>query len=499
MINDAATSIAKNTTIMMGSQGITWLSSFVLMLFLPRYLGSEDFGRLYLAISLTMIFQIVIDFGGPYYIAKEIARYRERAPFIIANSLALRGLLWALSLVAMLAVAMAADYSGVVVGLVLILGVAKLWEAAGRVFNSSFQAFEMMQYPSLGAIVERVFIMMAGVAALLMGAHSIVIALLMSAGTFLNFSVTGTAIRRFVPAYPRIRADAMKRLLKEGTPYFLWSIFAVVYYRIDAVMLSVMTPGAVVGWYGAAYRFFDILMFLPSIFSWAVFPVLSRLNEGREADLDRVTRKSLDLIILAGVPVAVTIFAFSREIIALFFGLEEYAASAAVLRIFSAGLLLVYVDFILGTTLFASDKQRQWTVVALIAVGVNPLLNFFMIPATQSAYGNGGIGAAFATLLTELFVMVSAFIIMPRHVFAGYRPSILVKAAAGACIMAVSLWALDGTGLFWMAQGVIAIAAYAVTAIAARALSPEEMVFFQKFFSFRNLKNLFAFTRGAGA
>src|SRR5437016_6743136 len=37
----------------------------------PRYLGSEDYGRLYLAISVGMIIQIVIEFGGSYYRSEE--------------------------------------------------------------------------------------------------------------------------------------------------------------------------------------------------------------------------------------------------------------------------------------------------------------------------------------------------------------------------------------------------------------------------------------------
>ena len=93
MIHEAEHSIAKNTTVMMGSQLVTWISTFILMLFLPRYLGSVDYGRLYLAMSLTMIFQIVIDFGGSYYIAKEISRSREHAPTLVADSIGMRILL----------------------------------------------------------------------------------------------------------------------------------------------------------------------------------------------------------------------------------------------------------------------------------------------------------------------------------------------------------------------------------------------------------------------
>ena len=85
MINGYAKSVVRNTAIMMTAQVITWLSSFVLMMFLPKYLGSSGYGELYLAVSITTMFQVIIEFGGQYHITKEISRSREAAPNILAN------------------------------------------------------------------------------------------------------------------------------------------------------------------------------------------------------------------------------------------------------------------------------------------------------------------------------------------------------------------------------------------------------------------------------
>ncbi|MGH2566940.1 MAG: oligosaccharide flippase family protein, partial [Bacteroidota bacterium] len=274
-----AHSLAKNTTVMMSSQLITWVSSFILMLVLPRSLGSEEYGRLYLAMSFTLMFQILIDFGGPYYIAKEIARGRGQALTLVVHSLALRLLLWVVSLATMIVFCHAVDYSSKVTTLILILGVAKLWESATRVFNSSFQGFEMMEYVSVGSVTERVSVTVACLVMLMMGADVVAIAVVMAFSTLLNFSVEAVFARKlFLRSIPGIQWRAVGELAKKGIPYFLYAIFAVVYYRVDAVMLSLMTTDIVVGWYGVAHRFFDVLMFLPSILATVVFPVLSRLN-----------------------------------------------------------------------------------------------------------------------------------------------------------------------------------------------------------------------------
>jgi O-antigen/teichoic acid export membrane protein len=481
---------------MMGSQVVTWVSTFILMLFLPRYLGSVEYGRLYLAISVTMIFQIIIDFGGSYFIAKEISRSRDHAPSVMMNSIGLRSLLWVISMIIMVVLALIFQYSGFVISLIMILGVAKLWEGTGRVFTSGFQGFEMMQYPSLAGIVERVFITSTGIAALLLGANALGIAILMAVSTFLNFAVISRSMRRVIPHLPKIQWSESARLLKIGLPYFLYSVFAVIYYRIDAVMLSLMTPEAVVGWYGAAYRFFDILMFLPSIFSMAVFPVLSRLKSEGGNELARITRKSLDLMIIAGIPISILIFAFSPEIIQLFFGLKEYGPSVHLLKIFSVGLLMIYIDFILSTAIFASDKQRQWTMVALGALLLNPALNYFLIPYTQTMSGDGGIGAAIATLVTEFFVLTMALIVMPKEILKGYTVSVQLKGFAAGLVMILCMWYLRSTGIPWILQGMIGAGIYVGGLIILKVFNSSEIGFVKNFFVFRNLKSIYALNKG---
>lgn len=495
MTDDAAISIAKNTTVMMASQAVTWISSFVLMLVLPRHLGSGDYGRLYLAVSLTMIFQIVIDFGGTYFIPKEVARERNGASQLAVHSIILRSILWFLSLCAMLLIAFWAGYSEYVTVLILILGTAKLWEGAGKVLTSCFQGFEMMQYPSRAAIAEKIFVTSLGVAALLLGAHALTIAMLMALSTLLNFFMTARYSRKFLHFSLRVEWEKILSLLKTGAPYFLWSVFAVIYYRVDTVMLSFMTPDAVVGWYGAAYRFFDTLMFLPSIFSWAVFPVLSRLQAASAGNLSSVTCKSIDVMVLTGIPISIAIFAFSRDIISLFFGLAEYQPSILLLKIFSVGLVLVYVDFILGAALFASDRQRLWTVVAFGAMIFNPLVNYLMIPYTQSHFGNGGIGAAVATLITEFGVMAMALCITPKNLLSAARPIVQIKSIAAGLLMAITIFALRSTQLHWIAQAAVGAFVYGSALLLLRALSGPELEFFKSFFSVRNLKSTFYATK----
>jgi O-antigen/teichoic acid export membrane protein len=475
---------------MMGSQIITWVSSFVLMLFLPRYLGSVDYGRMYLAMSVTVIFEIVIDFGGRYSVTKDISRSRDAAAQILTNAMAIRSVLWVIVMAALMVFMFAAGYPPEVRILIIIFGFAMLNETARKVLYSGYQGFELMKYPALGNIVERVFTMVFGVAALLLGAPVYVVALILVAGEILNFAICVRNAGTLIPRIPSVDWKSAMASLKEALPYFLWSIFGIIYYRVDAVMLSLMTSDEVVGWYGAAYRFFDILMFLPSIFSIAVLPVMSRLWKQEQSTMALTTRKSVEYIVFAAIPVSISIFFFSNDIIHLFFGLEEYTQSVRVLQIFSAGLMLVYVDIILGTAILASDKQKAWSITAFFAVLLNIGLNWFMIPFTQTHYGNGGLGAAIATIITEFYVMIVAIIIIPGSAYSNGPVTMLLKSLAGGVVMSLAVMALQSLPLHWIAQAILGVAVYVIVCLMMKVLEPQELEFIRNAMKIRNLRTV---------
>ena len=191
-------SVAQNMSVMFGAQVVTWGSSFLLLYFLPRYLGAEDFGRLYLALSIKMILGLFIDFGGNYLIPKEVARSQSKGETILSSYILFRSLLWVLSIALILLFSNLLGYSQHVHLLILILVIAKLWEGGTTALSGYFQGIEKMEYPSIGNIVEKVFVAVFAVGALLMGADSIGVAVVMTIGALLNLIVIYGYSRRVV-------------------------------------------------------------------------------------------------------------------------------------------------------------------------------------------------------------------------------------------------------------------------------------------------------------
>ncbi len=488
MNTDIRKTVAKNFTVLFGAKIITWISGFVLLLFLPRYLGSEDYGRLYLALSIKMILGIIIDFGGGYLIPKEVARSQEIGNNILNNYLLLRVLLWICCIGIIMLVSHLLGYSSQVRLLILVLSVSLLWEGIYKGYKSYFQGIERMEYPSLGVIARRVFTTVFAVAALLLGAHSLVIAIIMAAGSFLYLLIIIWFSRSHTTFSFKLDSKVFS-LLQASIPYFLFSLFGVIYYRVDAVMLSAFTNDTVTGWYGGAYRFFDIVMVLPLIYQTVIYPVFSKLWKDKTGVLEQTIGKSLKLIIAIGILVSLLVFLFAKNIIGFFMGLQEYSSSVIILKIFALSVPVVYIDFIIGNAIVgAANRQRAWAAVSFCAIFLNVGANYLLIPYTRSMYLNGGIGAAVATFTTEIFIFGMVLYLAPGKYFKTFRAAYITKPVAAGTIVTVFLWVLRSTHLYWMLSAGVGIILYLAMLYFSNFFDEDELTLLKEIMSIQKIK-----------
>jgi len=498
MFTQIAKGVAKNTSIMFFQQVVTWGSTFVLMLIMPRYLGPVEFGWLFLAISITQIFRVIVEYGGNYLVAKNVARSPERSGQILVDALGFRTALSIVSVILIVVFTFLAGYSATLRLIIFIYAIGLLWQGAITALYATYQGREMMQYTSIGAIAERVFNSIAVITAILLGANVIVLAVLFVIGGFLQFITLAGFRKKIIASLPRIDWAETTTQIKDGLPYFLFGVFSMVYYRIDSVMLSKMAPAAAVGWYGGAFRFFETMHFFPFIFSTAIYPVLSRLWTEEAHTHTRAIQKSVEFMVLVGIPITIGLVGFSGDIIQIFYGLAQYGPAVPVLQILSAGLIVMYIDIVLGTTLLSSDRQKQQSILALCAIPVKLGLNLVLINYSQAHYGNGALGAALSTVLVEVGLMACMLLMIPRAVFKEfpYRP--VGKALVAGVLMGGVILLSRLVGFQWMGAALLSLAVYGIILVTARTLEPVEIEFFRSFLTIKNLKragNILGFAR----
>ncbi len=479
MFQQVAKGVARNTSIIFFQQIITTASSILLVLFLPRHLGPVVYGRLFLATSIVGIFHVVVTYGASYLITKEVSREKEHAAQLFVDSLALRIVLAIASIVGVLIIGWIAGYNEETNLILVLTSIGLLSQASTSTLFACYQGHELLQYTSYAAVAERVFISAVAITAILLGANVVVLVIILVIGGFLNTAILWMFLNRMFQSIPRVNWRNAKQQIKRGAPYFLLVVFGTIYYRIDTVMLSKMVPEEIVGNYGVAYRFFESMNF-PYLLTVAVYPVLARLWK-EEADMHRrMTQKSLEYVFMLGVLVSGGTILFAREIVSLFYGIDEYSKSVILLQCLGAGMLFVHIDMILGATLLASDKQKPLMYLSLATIPVNVILNYFMIPYTQDHFSNGAIGAAVATGITEIVVMVAFFTMLPKGVLDGFRYEVPAKCLIAGIVMAAVVLGGSRLHIHWVALGFTGVGVYAAMILLLRTLEHAEQQFLKE-------------------
>ena len=82
--------IAKNATALFIGNNLTKILTFVLTIFLARYLKDVGFGILSFAINFTALFVVLMEFGTGVIIIREVARRKDEIDKYLGNALTLR-------------------------------------------------------------------------------------------------------------------------------------------------------------------------------------------------------------------------------------------------------------------------------------------------------------------------------------------------------------------------------------------------------------------------
>ena len=175
------------------------------------------------------------------------------------------------------------------------------------------------------------------------------------------------------------------------------------YFRIDTIMLGLLSSKAEVGLYSVAFNLMEGTFFIPSIVMAAIFPGLSQAKQ-----FLNYFRKGLLLLSLTGIAGGGAVFLFAEIIIQMFFA-QEFQGSGEVLKILALAIPIIFWGYLMTQSLVALDHNRIYLAITAFAVLLNVLLNYWLIPEY------GAEGAAIATVITEALIPLSCFLMILKH------------------------------------------------------------------------------------
>lgn len=201
--------------------------------------------------------------------------------------------------------------------------------------------------------------------------------------------------------------ELIKYFFPIAIPFALAAIFNRVYSYIDSIILSKLASAEVVGWYSIPYKTSYAFQFLPIALVAAVYPRFSEYFFNNKERLKYIFENALKYLLILAFPIAVGIFILADDIVLNVFS-EEYLNSVLPLKILIFATIFIFTNFLLGAFLNACDRQKTQTILVGIAMVVNIILNFSLIPKY------GASGAAISALAGNIFITFVSFFIVPK-------------------------------------------------------------------------------------
>jgi O-antigen/teichoic acid export membrane protein len=470
---DRSRPIMRTAFALLSVQGLTWAASLVGVLVVPRYLGAERLGVFATAGTVAGVVGIIAAFGTSNQLVKAVARDPSQTANLVVHAVAARLAVWAVFLALTLAVVLTFVDDPVARFVVLMTLVAALFGLVAGAAVAGLQGRQSLgQAAAAGSVIG-------------LAAQAVVVATLVAGGGIValtNVGVGAAAVSAVVTValfWRRLsgRIEPSSRLagriLLAGAPFLAWELGLQVYGTIDYLLLAALTDVRTVGAYAFAYRLASIPIFVTTVVTGAVYPALSTAAVSDRAYFRALVRDATRVVILLTIPMSVGLIVLAPDVARVIGGGRQFDNAVPLVAVLSLHIPVAGLDTVLGTALFALDRQRRLAAVAWVAAAINPLFNLAAIPLAVRWFDNGAIGAAVITVATECFMGVCVWIMLAEDLPHRRIASIAAQTLFATMIMAFAVrvaLTVAGLGGAVITGGIV----YSVCAFAMRLVTPQD-------------------------
>lgn len=441
--------IVQNTAANIAGRGLALLFSTLAAALLGRYLGSERLGQYGAIYAYLGLFAWMATFGFEPVLVREASRDRKSASDLVRTAMVLSVFLSIGTVVAAVLMAPWAGYAGRLRTLLILAGLEYILTPL-RLPAVIFQVDLRQWYGSTINVVRQGIWLGIIIALWLMGAPlSYVIA-----GRVLAALIESTLIwaygRRFLAEKGKFLRDRAWTIFSHSFPIAFSSLLAMIYLRIDQVMLHKMATDSVLGQYVAAVRVSELFEMLPTALMFTLAPILAVSVADPEKFrryIDRTFRYFM--VLAAGLCVFVTVGA--PIVVRVLYG-KQFLPAAPLLAVLIWSEIAVFFATVIVNVMVAKNHQHLLPIPTLAGAAINIALNLVLIPRYAA------MGTAWATLVSYSLAWMVALLFFKQtrsFTWQGVRfavPATGVALLASCCAIRMTPSAIFGAfaaiGLF---------------------------------------------------
>ena len=196
--------------------------------------------------------------------------------------------------------------------------------------------------------------------------------------------------------------EGLRRLIQEGFPLALTALSWIVYFKIDVLMIGNLLDRTQSGYYEVAYKILELTFLIPNVIMSVYFRELV-LKQGT-AEVVRTFWKGALFLLVPSLAVLLISQLIVPHAVDLFLRPDQKIV-ASVFSILAWSIPVCYLGHLTTQMLVVQGRRKTYLAIMLSGALINVLLNYYLIPEFLMD------GAAYATLITEGFILICTGII----------------------------------------------------------------------------------------
>jgi O-antigen/teichoic acid export membrane protein len=462
--------VAKNTVWLTISNFGGRMIKAIIVIYAARVLGTAGYGVFSYAITLAGFLALFTDPGINSVLMRDGAKASDEERTVIFSGTIL------IKIIAIIAstilIIFLGPYFTTLPGAKILLPVTALiltFDSLREFFTSLLRSKERMQWDAGIYITTNVAIVIFGFILMYRNPTALSLGWGYALGTILGglfaMVVVWDDIRK---AFRNFSTRLVGSIIQSAWPFAAISGLSLLFTNTDILIISWMKTASDVGIYSAAIRVIQVLYLVPYIIQTGTLPLFSRLAQKDHAKFKTVLERTLSVVFLASLPVAIGGLVLSTQIMTLIFG-SAFASGSPAFRILLVTLIFDYPASVIANALFAYAHQKSLVVSSALGGATNVILDLLLIPRF------GMTGSAVATLIAQAVTNWYLWHMMKKVNYFEVLPT-LKKMFAASIIMGITTTLLFFAGANVIVNVIISGAVYLLFLKIFREPALKEMV-----------------------
>jgi len=397
--------VTKNVSWILIQNIYTMLLGMILTGVVARHYGTEGYGVINFALSFVALFSFIAVFGTNHIIIKDLTEKKYDTSVVLGSNFLVRIVLSILTLI--ISQTFSLILYDINVNIIVFIFNINTVLCCSDIISYYAQSKVQNKYISISKVISTTVFSIIKLLVVILDYNIKIYAI-----SYLIETIVYSILLYF--SYKKIKDEGIIKwsidkkyildLLKKSKYYALSSLMITIYLKIDQVMLgTIFTDKSQVGIYSAAVRISEIWTFVPLSIITSYKPIIIKNKTKNIVAYNDSLQKLYNVISIVCFSFTIAICIFGKLGISILYG-DDYLLAYIPLVILTFGIWVGTLGNVHYIWMTCENKEKYSLLYSFNGCMANIILNVILIPKF------GIIGAAIATLVSQVFSNIIAFL-----------------------------------------------------------------------------------------